>query len=105
MTPATCEEGGYTTYTCSECGHSYRSDETEPNGHFWGVGGGWVTVVAATCTKGGTEKHTCNNCGKVETRNVPALGHDWGSPEYDDSYSSGQSITCERCGETEEYSS
>lgn len=105
VTPATCEEGGYTTYTCSKCGHSYRSDETDPNGHFWGVGGGWVTVVAATCTKGGTEKHTCNNCGKVETRNVPALGHDWGSPEYDDSYSSGQSITCERCGETEEYSS
>lgn len=103
VTPATCEEGGYTTYTCSKCGHSYTGDETDPNGH--NFAGGWVVTTDPTCTAKGVETRTCMTCGHKDTRNVPALGHDWGSPEYDDSYSSGQSITCERCGETEEYSS
>ena len=28
VTKPTCSAGGYTTYTCSGCGHSYKSDET-----------------------------------------------------------------------------
>ncbi|MBQ7315122.1 MAG: hypothetical protein IJW83_03860, partial [Clostridia bacterium] len=51
VTPATCTEGGYTTYTCS-CGHGYRDDETEPTGHTyaetWSTDG-YYHWRAATC--------------------------------------------------------
>ena len=33
VTPPSCTEGGYTTYTCSKCGDSYAGDETAPLGH------------------------------------------------------------------------
>ena len=33
MTAPTCTEKGYTTYTCSRCGDSYRGRETEALGH------------------------------------------------------------------------
>jgi hypothetical protein len=96
VTPATCEEGGYTTHTCTRCGHSYTDTATEPNGHFWGVNGGWVTDVEATCEKGGTEKHTCVNCGKVETRNTDPLDHDWSDTTVE--YGNGFAYECKRCG-------
>lgn len=35
VTEPTCEKGGYTTHTCSKCGDSYTSDETEATGHKW----------------------------------------------------------------------
>lgn len=100
---ATCETGGYEVWVCT-CGATEHRNETEPNGHFWGVGGGWVTDVEATCEKGGTEKHTCVNCGKVETRATNPLGHDWGSPYYSSEFSSGYGHKCQRsgCGELEE---
>ncbi|MBR4132303.1 MAG: hypothetical protein IKT99_04935, partial [Oscillospiraceae bacterium] len=33
VTPPTCTEAGFTTYTCSKCGDSYVSDKTAPTGH------------------------------------------------------------------------
>ena len=33
VTEPTCTEGGYTTYTCANCGHSYVSDYVEAIGH------------------------------------------------------------------------
>ena len=51
VTPPTCTEGGYTTYTCS-CGDTYVDNQTDPLGHDWGE---WQTTVAATCTAVGTE--------------------------------------------------
>ena len=33
ITPPTCTEAGYTTYTCKKCGESYTADETAPTGH------------------------------------------------------------------------
>ncbi len=33
ITPPTCTNGGYTTYTCANCGDSYVSDETPALGH------------------------------------------------------------------------
>lgn len=101
VTPATCTTGGYTTHTCTRCGHSYTDAQTEPNGHNFVED--WQTITAPTCTNRGSEKRTCLTCGHTETREVAALGHKWGPPDYDDGYSSGQSHTCERCGETEEY--
>ena len=99
VTPATCTEGGYTTYTCSKCGHSYRSDETDPNGHDFRTG--WVTAIAATCTSSGTEERSCLTCGHKDERKTNPLGHDW---EYypDPTVSSGTSRVCRRCELVEE---
>lgn len=98
----TCTEYGYTKYTCRRCRETKEDDSVEPNGH--NFFSGWQTVTEPTCTNRGSEERTCNTCGHTETREVEALGHDWGAPDYDDSFSSGQSHTCERCGEVEEYS-
>ena len=98
----TCTEYGYTNYTCRRCRETKEDDSVEPNGH--NFVSGWQTVTEPTCTNRGSEKRTCLTCGHTETREVEALGHDWGAPDYDDSFSSGQSHTCERCGEVEEYS-
>ena len=85
VTKPTCTAGGYTTYTCSLCGHSYVSDETAALGHNWS---GWQTTKAPTCTENGTEQRTCARCGKTETRTVTAPGHAW------------QGSECLRCGLT-----
>ncbi len=37
----------------------------------------WVVVTPATCTTAGEETRTKLDDGTVETREIPALGHDW----------------------------
>ena len=37
----------------------------------------WTQVTAPTCTEKGSEEGTCA-CGEKSTRDVKALGHDWG---------------------------
>lgn len=99
VTPATCTEGGYTTHTCSLCGHSYISDETDPNGH--NLSGEWVTVTEPTCTAKGSQQTNCLNCGETVTRSIDPLGHTWRYYE-DTNASSGWSRECTRCYEIEE---
>ena len=83
ITKPTCTAGGYTTYTCSKCGHSYVADQTAALGHGWSA---WKTVQAPTCTTEGMEQRSCSRCGKTESRTLAALGHDWDGAE------------CRRCG-------
>ena len=59
VTEPTCEEAGYTTYTCSGCGDTYTADEVAAPGHSW---------VDADCD---TPK-TCSVCSATEGE---ALGH------------------------------
>lgn len=42
--------------------------------HEWSA---WKVTTAATCTEKGVETRTCD-CGETETRDIAALGHDWG---------------------------
>ena len=42
--------------------------------HDWSA---WKVTTAATCTEKGVETRTCD-CGETETRDIDALGHDWG---------------------------
>ena len=76
VTPPTCTEDGYTTYTCTICGDTYV--ETEPDtalGHVEETD----AAVAATCTETGlTEGSHCSRCGAILTAQAetPALGHD-----------------------------
>lgn len=37
VTHPTCDDGGYTAYTCKECKNTYKDNFTEPAGHEWGA--------------------------------------------------------------------
>ncbi|MBQ2384452.1 MAG: starch-binding protein, partial [Oscillospiraceae bacterium] len=103
VTAPTCTEPGYTTHTCTLCGHSFTDTETEPAGHSYvdgfcehcgaeepeGCAHEYEDVITEpTCTEAGFTTHTCTLCGESYTdTEVKALGH---------SYVDG---VCERCGE------
>ncbi|MBE6773758.1 MAG: hypothetical protein E7544_05990 [Ruminococcaceae bacterium] len=83
VTSPTCEEKGYTTYTCSKCSDSYVADEVAALGH---------TPAAAvkennkapTCTEKGSYDSVvyCSVCTKElsrEKKEVEAKGHDYTS--------------------------
>ena len=102
VTPPTCTEQGYTTYTCA-CTYSYVSDTVRPTGHAFGE---WrknhdkthsryctndpshtqrelctfeSQVFAPTCEQDGYTEHTCVKCGFVyRSDSVRALGHAYG---------------------------
>lgn len=73
VTPPTCTEQGYTTYTC-ECGDSYVSDYVDAAGHNLGD---WFVVTEATCTDDGEKQRKCNKCGYYEAEGVNANGHNY----------------------------
>ena len=58
VTNPDCENGGYTTYTCSKCGESYVDNYTEALGHSYEA-----VTTAPTFTTNGFTTHTCANCG------------------------------------------
>ncbi len=101
VTPATCTEPGYSTYTCSRCGHTYEGAFTEATGHNYET-----KVVPPTCTGDGYTAHTCKNCGDQYTTDpVPALGHsfgDWVTMQQPTCTRDGWARrTCETCGQYE----
>ena len=76
VTAPTCVNGGYTTYTCSVCDHSYVADYTNALGHTEVID----DAVAPTCTETGlTEGKHCDVCGEVliAQQTVAALGHNY----------------------------
>ena len=80
--PATCTQNGTVEYwSCDKCGKNFADKDgktvltdlvEKALGHQWDK---WKSVTSPTCTAAGTEFHTCTVCGRVETREVPALGH------------------------------
>ena len=69
VTPPTCGEEGYTTYTCT-CGHSYTGNPVPAGGHAY-----TVTEDTATCTETGTRTEICQACGDTRQTESPAKGH------------------------------
>lgn len=74
ITEQTCLAQGYTTHTCSVCGHSYVDTYTPILGHDFGK---WYEVTPATCTEKGLERRECSRCDASETRETAALGHNF----------------------------
>ncbi len=73
ITPPTCTEQGYTTYTC-ECGDTYVDNYVDATGHNYDS-----VVTPPTCTEQGYTTYTCE-CGDSYVDNyVDATGHNYDS--------------------------
>ena len=57
VTPPTCTEQGYTTYTCA-CGDSYKDNFVDPKEHDYET-----AVTHPGCTSQGYTTYTCADCG------------------------------------------
>ena len=93
VTAPTCENGGYTTHTCSVCGHNYVDNHTNALGHTEAID----SAKAPTCTETGlTEGKHCSVCGKTLTaqQTVPATGHTAGNPVVENNVAP----ECEKAG-------
>ncbi len=119
LTPPTCKESGYTTYTCSNCGESYIDNYTQPSGHLYDnacdtscntCGETRETthtyesaITAPTCTEAGYTTYTCTVCGdSYIAYKVSAIGHSYNSvvtapTETTQGYTT---HTCINCGDS-----
>ena len=90
----TCTNTGYTTHTCSVCGHSYKDSTTAKREHKWDAG---VIVEEPTCTKLGVKEIKCiyDDCdASFLDKLVPVLGHT-------EEVVAGSDATCTKAGLTE----
>ena len=97
VTPATCTENGYTTYTCTKCGHSYVANYTPKTGHNYS--GSFVVIIEPTCHSTGSKVQKCIYCGGTNPdsadhnfNNIPRLDHNYGEWEVI------EGATCDRNG-------
>ena len=106
VTPPTCTEGGYTTYTCTNCGDSYVADLVDPLGHHLDEVG--IITKKPTCTETGEKVHKCADCDYVEVETLPALGHSWDQGIVTKNPTCAEEgileFTCSVCGETKQES-
>lgn len=58
ITAPDCENGGYTTHTCTVCGDVCVDNRTDALGHSYNA-----VVTDPTCGADGYTTHTCKNCG------------------------------------------
>lgn len=94
--PATCTEGGSTGgWKCSRCEATKGVEKIPATGHSFGD---WETTQEATCTTAGVKTRACQNpgCTAIETKDIPALGHDWTKKDS-------TNHECTRCGETADH--
>lgn len=91
-TNPTCTTEGYTTHTCSTCGHSFVDSYIPAIGHAWGS---WVEVIAPTEFSEGLKERFCSNCNAQETESIPRIE----SP-HTHNYSEVERVnpTCEQTG-------
>lgn len=72
--PPDCTNSGYTLYTCTVCGNSYKDNYTPANGHKLTS----KTVEEATCRKAGKTLTTCANCDYKSEEVIPLKAHTFG---------------------------
>ena len=89
----TCTKDGEKGKVCSRCGMK-ETEKIPALGHDWGA---WTVTTPATCTKEGVETRICNrDSSHVETRTIPATGHNWVD-------NGNGTHTCTNCGATEAF--
>lgn len=105
VTAPLCTVKGYTSYSCSECGESYRTAYVAALGHDFcedldGSDNSCV-LTAPTCTQPGKIVRTCRRDGCSETKEdiVPAKGH---TPKdgTEQVFTGYKTYECAVCGET-----
>jgi len=69
----TCENRGYTIYTCIKCGHTYMGNYVDANGHSYGE---WIVTREPTDSSAGQRERICSVCKKKEVETIPATGAD-----------------------------
>ena len=69
VTAPTCTAQGYTTYTCSSCGYSYKGNYTNALGHSYS----YKTTKTPTTSATGTITGTCSRCSGTTTVTLPKL--------------------------------
>lgn len=62
VTAPTCTEMGFTVFTCSRCGDSYKGDYTDATGH---KPGAWIIDKEPTTDSEGEKHKECENCGQT----------------------------------------
>ena len=73
ITPPTCTEMGFTTWTCTRCHDSHKGEYLKPLGHNY-----TASVTDPTCTEPGFTTYTCEHCGDTYIADhTDALGHKW----------------------------
>ena len=87
--PATCEDTGIKTYTCTVCGETKTEVIPSLGGHKWDAG---TVTKAATCEGTGVRTFTCTVCSATKTEEIAATGHTW------DEGSVTKPATCEGTG-------
>ena len=71
VTEPTCTEMGYTTYTCSSCGDTYKGDYTDAAGH---KPGDWIIDQEPTTDSEGSKHKECTVCGEtLETEEIEKI--------------------------------
>ena len=98
VTAPDCENGGYTTHTCSVCGDSYVSDAVSAIGHDYVP----LSAEPPTCTEDGFERFYCVNCGDSYTVAIQAEGHKYDAVVTAPDCENGgyTTHTCSVCGDS-----
>lgn len=99
VTPPTCTDEGFTTYTCTKCGESYVDDKVAALGHDYSS-----VFTPPSCTVEGFMTYTCTRCGDTYTENTAAaLGHNYGvrvTTEPTCKKDGVKTYTCTRCDDS-----
>ena len=94
----TCDDDGYTEYTCRNCGDSYIGEYISALGHDY-----VASVIKPNCTEKGFTEHICSRCGNSYTDDyIDALGHDYVSYVTEPACTDGGHTDhiCSRCGDS-----
>lgn len=84
----TCTDGGYTEFTCNDCGDNYIDNVISPLEHSYES-----FVTAPSCTAVGFTEHICSRCkDKYTDSETSMLEHEW----LDATCTA--PITCKNCG-------
>ena len=92
----TCTSGGYTVFTCLNCGDSYTDGLVAALGHSY-----TAETILSSCTEGGYTKYTCDRCGDSYSGNhTDPMGHSFSAVITQPTCSSGGFTTylCSKCG-------